>query len=81
MPDDAEKEIPEFLPPDLPVLLVDSLRITRRKDGFHLIQVGTMLPDGIHWQARFMVPDKNLRNIIDVLCSHSGYYPEKPTKK
>jgi len=80
MSDDAKKEIPEFLPPDLPVLLVDSLRIIGRKDGFQFIQVGTMLPDGIHWQARFMVPDEKLRNMIDVVCSHSGYYPEKTSK-
>jgi len=81
MSDDIKREIPEFLPPDLPVLLIDVLRIATRKDGFHLIHLGTILPEGICWQARFMVPDKNLRDMIDALCSHSGYYPQKPDEK
>jgi|Deesub1362A_J573_1020465.scaffolds.fasta_scaffold09445_2 hypothetical protein len=81
MSDSAKKEIPESLPPDLPVLLIDALRIATRKDGLHLIHLGTMLPEGIRWQTRFMVPDKNLRDMIDALCSHSGYYPKKPDEK
>jgi hypothetical protein len=81
MPDNAKKEVQEFLSPDLPILLIDVLRIATRKDGLHLIHLGTMLPKGIHWQGRFMVPDKSLRDIINVLCSHSGYYPEKPNER
>ena len=77
MSDNSEQKIPEFLPSDLPILLTDVLRIATRKDGLHLIHLGTMLPEGIRWQVRLMVPDKNLREMIDVLCSHSGYYPQK----
>ena len=81
MPEETKKEIPDYLPQHLSVLLIDVLRISTRTDGLHLVDLGTRLPEGIRWQGRFMVPAKNLRDMIDVLCSHTGHYPEKPKEK
>lgn len=64
---------------DTPVHFIDGLRIWTKKDGMHLIEVGTNLPSG-RWlcQSRIMVPSSHLQGMIQALCKHSGFYPERP---
>ncbi len=63
---------------DIPVHFVDGMRIWTRQDGVYLIEVGTNLPSG-RWlcQARVMVPTAHLQRMIQVLCKHTGFYPER----
>ena len=65
---------------NLSTIFVDGLKISSRKDGIHLIQFSTILPDGIKEQLRIVVPDHSLREMLDVLCKHIGHYPAKTPK-
>lgn len=79
MPDEVNKKTIEIQVNDtLPTVFVDNLNITTRGDGNHLVRLLTFLPEGLREQLRIMVPDQALRNMIDVLCSHTHYYPSKP---
>ncbi len=80
MPSEGKTKTVEMRVNDtLPTVFVDNMNITTRGDGNHLVRLLTLLPEGLREQARIMVPDKSLRNMIDVLCAHSNYYPAKPT--
>ena len=62
---------------NLPIVLVDQLAITSRTDGIHFVRFMTALPDGHREQCRIMIPDANLRRMLDVLCRHCNHYPDR----
>ena len=68
---------------NLPTLFADTLTVNTRSDGFSLIRFTANLPEGLTEQARIMIPPESLKKMLDVLCSHSNYYPvkSKPRKK
>lgn len=68
---------------NLATLFVDNLNIGVREDGFVLLRFLAKLPEGLAEQARFVLHEKRLKAIIDLLCSSTNYYPvkAKPKKK
>jgi hypothetical protein len=65
----------------LPTIFVDNLNITTRSDGVHLIRLLSRLPEGLKEESRVMVPNQALRSMLDVLCAHADYYPERVSKE
>lgn len=65
---------------NLPTVFVDNLNISNRGDGLHLIRLLAALPEGLREESRIMVPSQALRVMLDLVCTHVGYYPEKPAK-
>jgi hypothetical protein len=78
--DDRKAPIAIQLNSSLPTMFIDNLNITTRVDGLHLIRLLTRLPEGLKEESRIMVPSQALRNMLDVMCAHVDYYPEKPVK-
>ena len=77
----AKKSIKIKVNDNLPILLVDNLTISTRSDGLHIVRFTTQLQEGIKEQARMMIPENSMKAMLDVLCSHSNYYPAKPRSK
>lgn len=63
---------------NLPILYVDGAFVNHRDDGISYISLVAGLPEYNAEQLRFIVNDKRLKSIIDVLCNSLNYYPEKP---
>lgn len=58
------------LSPDLKTGLVDSIAMSRRKDGICLISWGLSLPDGrIEEHARIAVPYDGLKRLLAKMCA------------
>ena len=77
-----EETIEVFNNNSLPVLCVDSLNMGWREvDNMHLIRLFTSMPNGLAEQARLMVSHATLKGMLDSLCDHCEYYPEKPKTK
>lgn len=66
---------------DLPVLYVDGLDTRHREDGMNYLSFTTNLPDVLAEQARFLIDDEHLHQIIDDLCLTTDYYPKRPRKR
>lgn len=66
---------------NLPTMFIDNLNISNRADGLHLIRLLASLPEGLKEEARIMVPNQALKAMLDVVCAHVDYYPEKIAKK
>lgn len=66
---------------NLPIIHVDGASIHSRKDGMFYIRLTVHLPDAIHEQARVMISDAHLHDLINVMCNITDYYPEKNTDK
>ena len=82
MSNDQDKIELKFSPNEnLQTLFVDSLFIRSRTDGFHYVRLATSLPEGFKEQARLIVPDEGLKNMLDVLCSHCNHWPQKSKDK
>mgnify|MGYP001767241226 CR=1 FL=1 len=79
--DDRKTPIAIHLNSSLSTVFIDNLNITTRADGFHLIRLLSALPEGLKEESRIMVPSQALRNMLDVMCAHVGYYPEKVAKE
>lgn len=82
MPKHSKKKIIEIhINENLPTLLVDNLNINTRRDGMFFLRFLTALPEGLKEQARMMILEKDLKRMLDVMCSHSGYYPTRKKGK
>jgi len=66
---------------NLPTLFVDNLFIQGRRDGVFLLSFTAELPEGNAEQTRVMALKEKLLPMIDVLCSMTDHYPEKPKAK
>ena len=77
MSDEEKKEINWFFNNNLPSLFVDNLVISTRTDGLHFLRLFHSQPEGLQEQARITIPPRGLLSFIDVLCRHTGHYPEK----
>jgi hypothetical protein len=78
MPDQKDKKIMEIITNNMiPTLFVDNLAISKRSDGIYLLRFTTSLPEGLQEQVRMMVPQENMKNMLDVLCRHCDHYPTK----
>lgn len=65
---------------NLPILYVDSLDVSHRTDGMNYLSFKTNNPDGSVEQARLMIEDKSLHQIIEDLCQVTDYVPEITNK-
>ena len=65
---------------NLQTLYVDGAEIRKRNDGMHFIRFTADLPEGKFEQFRIIIDEEHLRGILDIMCSVSNYYPEKPVK-
>jgi hypothetical protein len=65
---------------NLQTLYVDGAEIRKRNDGMHFIRFTADLPEGKFEQFRIIVDEEHLQAILDIMCSVSNYYPEKPVK-
>jgi hypothetical protein len=79
--DERKTPIAIQLNSSLPTMFIDNLNITTRADGLHLIRLLSGLPEGLKEESRIMVPSQALRNMLDVMCAHVGYYPEKASRE
>ena len=59
----------------MPTLFVDGMMISTRTDGLHLIRLLTSLPKSIREQVRFIIPDEELKLIVDAICRYLNYTP------
>jgi len=66
---------------NLPALSVDNLHVSARGDGFVLLRFLVHLPEGLTEQARLVVQQENLEQMIELLCLQMEHYPTKPKKK
>lgn len=66
---------------NLPLLFVDGFGISPRKDGLYLLRLSAEFPEGQQEQARLIVPTQGVKNLINVLCQASKYYPIDPSIK
>jgi len=69
---------------DLPTLYVDNCAVSHRGDGMNYLSFATNTPNTpvrVVEQARLIVDDDSLKEILDVMCRSVDYFPEKPTKK
>ncbi|HDR15404.1 MAG TPA: hypothetical protein ENN79_08005 [Desulfobacteraceae bacterium] len=58
-------------------LWVDNLHVAIREDDVCFLRWSTSLPEGFFEQARLMSGKKQLKEMIDILCFTTDYYPEK----
>jgi len=65
----------------LPVLHIDSAFIGLRDDKMNFLSFITNLPSGNFEQARIMIRDDDLYELIDDMCNALNYYPKKPSGK
>ncbi len=65
----------------LPVLHIDSAFIAVRDDKMNFLSFVTNLPNGNFEQARIMINDDDLHELIEDMCSAINYYPKKPSVK
>jgi hypothetical protein len=79
--DNRKAPRPILLNGNLPTVFIDNLNITTRGDGLYFMRLFAALPEGLKEEYRIMVPNQALKSMIDVLCAHIGYYPEKPAKE
>lgn len=81
--DEGKQEISLLTNEALPTLFVDNLIINTRVDGISLIRFSTLLPEGLKEQARMLIPKEHLNRMLDALCKHCDYFPqkEKPKRK
>jgi len=78
MPNKKGKDLSDFYRNDsLPVLHIDSAHISHREDNFVYMSFTSNLPNGDFEQARMMIRDDDLKDLIDGMCSVINYYPEK----
>lgn len=66
---------------ELPLLFIDSVAASVRVDGLYLLRLGASLPEGMQEQARLMMPTECVKNMLDILCEQSEYYPTRPAIK
>jgi len=68
---------------NLPALAVDNLQVSARGDGFVLLRFLVHLPESLTEQARLVVQQENLKQMIEHLCLQMDHYPAKakPKKK
>ena len=66
---------------NLATLFVDNLNMTTRDDGFAFLRFLALHPEGFTEQCRFMVHEKRLKVMIDLMCSLIDYYPVKKAKR
>jgi len=66
---------------NLSTLFVDVLAINKREDGMYYLRFATNLPEGWKEQARMIIPEGNLKQMLNALCSLCDYYPVKSVKK
>ena len=77
MPDEDARGKPHILPDgNLRTLFVDNLTVSTRKDGMHLVQFFTSLPEGWSEQVRLLVADVDLKRMLDVLTSQCTSWPK-----
>ncbi|MBA7671784.1 hypothetical protein ES703_79947 [subsurface metagenome] len=62
----------------LPVLHIDNAYISIRNDKMAFVNFVSQLPDNDLEQARIMISEDDLHNVIDSMCSALNYYPKKP---
>ena len=78
----SKKPLPDFQSNDsLPVLHIDNVFISYRDDNIVFLNLTTGLPDGNIEQARIMIRDDDLKDVISDICKVIKYYPEKPSGK
>lgn len=76
-----EKNIEVYTNEALPTLFIDNLKIDSRADDLYLLTFATSLPDQINEQVRMMVPKKNMKQMLDALCTQCDYFPKKEKSK
>ncbi len=82
MPDKKPQVISEVHSDEtLQVAFIDNLGIAKRTDGMHYVRLMTSVPEGHKEQYRMMVPDQNLKRMLDVLCRHCDYFPVREKQK
>ncbi len=80
MPNSQPAPLPFSVNDKLLALYVDAVFHSSRKDGINLLRFTTNLPEGPTEQVRLMLTQRDLKNIINILCSSSGYYPKQPVE-
>ncbi|MFH1312090.1 MAG: hypothetical protein ABIJ00_02585 [Candidatus Eisenbacteria bacterium] len=65
----------------LPTLFTDHLVVAGREDGLILLRFLSSLPEGQREQSRMMIPNENVKRMLDVLCHYMDYYPKKQGAK
>jgi hypothetical protein len=84
MTDDNEKKAePYRLNNNLPTIYVDGVTLYQRQDGMYFIRLSTKIPGSTIEQARIMVNNDDLKEIVDAMCLGTGHYPvnKKKSKK
>lgn len=78
----VKKYSPKFHGNDsLPVLHIDDAYISYRDDKLVLVHFIANMPNGDFEQARIMIREDSLRDVIDTMCSVINYYPKKSSSK
>ena len=62
---------------NLLTVFVDNLIINKRTDSMYNLRFASNLPEGLKEQARMIIPEKNLMQMLDALCNLCNYYPVK----
>ena len=77
-----KRVLPDFHGNDsLPVLHIDKGYVSYRDDKIVFINLVASLPNGDVEQARMMIHEDDLQDLIDSMCTAIEYYPEKPSSK
>ena len=72
-----KNKLPVNLDNSLKTVFIDSLSINTRSDDIHYLSFLTSLPNGLYEQFRAIIPKKEMKDIIDVLCRECNYFPSK----
>lgn len=72
---DKKKELKFLSDISLSTSFIDNLIITSRADGMFLVRLLTSLPEGLKEDFRMAVTKSTLKQMLDVLCKQSNYYP------
>lgn len=83
MPDTDKKENVKTvgLRPDIPTIYADKMQFLRRTDNSCILSwVQEVGRDLFVEQSRVMVSEEHMKRIINLICEHIDYYPEKKAK-
>lgn len=77
----SKKEMNVVVDPSASTMFADQLHINSRADGLHLLRFLVQLPEVYEEQARIVVTNERLREILTAICRHLDYYPEKEPRE
>jgi hypothetical protein len=75
----SSADLPRVENPGLPTYWVDTAYVAIREDpAIALIRFYTLLPGAAVESCRIQTPVSHLRQLVDVIAKHTGYYPTPP---